>query len=98
METNQDVAKGQWNEVKAKIKSKWAKLTDQDLKAVEGNFEELKGKLRQAYGYSKEKVEEEFEELKNFGKKLESKFADRANAKIDVAKKKTDDAIGKMDS
>jgi uncharacterized protein YjbJ (UPF0337 family) len=85
MPFNTDVAQGQWTELKGKIKSKWAKFTDQDLQSVEGNFEELKGKLQQVYGYSKEKAEEEFNQTF-------AGYTDRANAKIDSAKEKADRA------
>jgi uncharacterized protein YjbJ (UPF0337 family) len=89
MAINTDVAKGQWTELKGKIKSKWAKLTDNDLDSVEGNFDELKGKLQQVYGYSKERAEEEFNTTF-------SKYADRANDKIDVAKDRADRANDRL--
>lgn len=57
--------KGSWNEFKGKVKEKWGKLTDDDLKEVEGNYDQLVGKLQQRYGYEKEKAEEE---LGNFSK------------------------------
>jgi uncharacterized protein YjbJ (UPF0337 family) len=89
MPYNTDVAKGQWTELKGKIKSQWAKLTDNDVDSVEGNYEELKGKLQQVYGYSKEKAEEEYNTLF-------SKYADRTNDKIDVAKDRADRANDRL--
>ena len=56
--------KGTWKEMAGKIKQKWAKLTDDDLKAVEGNAEELQGRLQKTYGYSKERAQKEFEDFK----------------------------------
>ena len=61
---NTNIIQGNWNEVKGKIKSQWAKLTDNDLKEVEGNIEKLAGKIQKAYGYKKEKAEQEFDEFK----------------------------------
>ena len=55
---------GNWNELKGKIKSKWAKLTDDDLKGAEGNFDQLHGKIQKLYGHSKEKATQEIEEFK----------------------------------
>jgi uncharacterized protein YjbJ (UPF0337 family) len=57
MEKNQ--VKGNWKELKGKVKKKWAKLTDDDLLAAEGNFDEIAGRLQKTYGFSKEKAEQE---------------------------------------
>lgn len=54
---NKDVFKGKWEEVKGKMKESWGKLTDNDLKEIEGNNEKLLGKLQQHYGYNKEQAE-----------------------------------------
>ena len=35
-------AKGDWNITKGKLKQKWAKLTDNDLRFAEGKTEEKK--------------------------------------------------------
>ncbi|MFN0127688.1 MAG: CsbD family protein [Verrucomicrobiales bacterium] len=48
--------KGQWNEVKGKLKQKWAKLTDDDLLFEEGKEEELFGRIQQRTGESKEAI------------------------------------------
>jgi uncharacterized protein YjbJ (UPF0337 family) len=61
---NKDILGGQWEEVKGKLKQQWAKLTDDDLKAIEGNSEEIYGKLRKHYGYSKEEIEQQLERFR----------------------------------
>jgi uncharacterized protein YjbJ (UPF0337 family) len=38
--------KGDWNITKGKLKQKWAKLTDNDLRYTEGQQEELVGRLQ----------------------------------------------------
>ena len=43
------------------VKEEWGKLTDDDLKATEGKFDKLSGVIRERYGYSREKAEEELE-------------------------------------
>lgn len=48
--------KGQWNEVKGKLKQKWAQLTDDDLLFEEGKEEELFGRIQQRTGESKEAI------------------------------------------
>jgi len=42
---------GNWNEVKGKVKEKWGKLTDDDLTAINGQRDQLEGRLQQRYGY-----------------------------------------------
>lgn len=38
--------KGNWNEIKGKLKQKYADLTDDDLLYVEGKGDELYGRLQ----------------------------------------------------
>jgi uncharacterized protein YjbJ (UPF0337 family) len=42
--------KGNWNQIKGKLKQRYAELTDDDLQYVEGREEELLGKLREKTG------------------------------------------------
>jgi uncharacterized protein YjbJ (UPF0337 family) len=56
--------KGNWNEIKGKIKQQWGKLTDDDLTRISGNVDEVVGRIQQAYGYTKEKAVEEFNAFK----------------------------------
>ena len=49
--------------IKGKMKQTWAKLTDDDFKHIEGNQQEIYGKLQKHYGYTKDQIEKE---LKNF--------------------------------
>ena len=48
--------KGTWNEVKGKLKQKYAQLTDDDLAYAEGKDDELIGKLQKKLGKSAEEV------------------------------------------
>src|SRR5204863_3723217 len=55
--------KGGWNEVKGKLKQKYAQLTDDDLTFAEGKDDELLGRLQQKLGKSKEDLRKEIESL-----------------------------------
>jgi uncharacterized protein YjbJ (UPF0337 family) len=55
--------KGSWNEIKGKLKQKYAQLTDDDLTFAEGKEEELLGRLQQRLAKSKEEVRREIEEF-----------------------------------
>jgi uncharacterized protein YjbJ (UPF0337 family) len=50
--------KGDWNIAKGKLKQKFAKLTDNDLRFTEGQEEELVGRIQKLTGETKEDIEE----------------------------------------
>jgi uncharacterized protein YjbJ (UPF0337 family) len=55
--------RGSWNEVKGKLKQKYADLTDDDLMFAEGKEEELFGRLQKRLGKSKEEIRKEIEKI-----------------------------------
>ena len=55
--------KGNWNEVKGKLKQKYGQLTDDDLTFAEGKEDELLGRLQQRLGQNKEEVRRTIERL-----------------------------------
>jgi len=55
--------KGNWNEIKGKLKQKYGQLTDDDLTFAEGKEDELLGRLQKRLGKSKEDVRKEIEEF-----------------------------------
>ena len=63
METTKLKIKGNWNELKGKLKQKYAKLTDDDLLFVEGKEDELVGRLEKKLGQTKEEVRNTIERL-----------------------------------
>lgn len=48
--------KGNWNELKGKIKQQYGELTDDDLVYEEGKDDELLGRLQQKIGKTKDQV------------------------------------------
>jgi uncharacterized protein YjbJ (UPF0337 family) len=59
---NEDILKGKWQEIKGRVKEKWGKLTDNDLREIEGKGEKLLGLLRKKYGYIRDKAELEYKD------------------------------------
>lgn len=59
---NWDRVEGQWNQLKGELKSKWAKLTDDDLRHVGGKRDQLIGKLQERYGVMKDEAEKQVNE------------------------------------
>jgi uncharacterized protein YjbJ (UPF0337 family) len=56
---NTDVLQGKWEQLRGDVKTNWGKLTDNDLDVIAGRRDKLEGMLREKYGYTKEKVQEE---------------------------------------
>ena len=48
--------KGNWNEIKGKLKQKYADLTDDDLLYEEGKEDETFGRIQQKIGKTKDEV------------------------------------------
>lgn len=55
--------KGNWNEIKGKIKQKYANLTDDDLLYEEGKDDELLGRIQKKTGQTKEDVKSWIDKL-----------------------------------
>lgn len=58
-----NILEGHWEEIKGKVKTKWAKLTDQDLEKIDGSYKQLSGKLQKIYGYTAAEAEDEISEF-----------------------------------
>lgn len=56
------VMKGDWNIVKGKLKQKYAQLTDDDLRYMKGQEEELVGRLQKRLGKTRNEVERVLED------------------------------------
>ena len=59
---NWNTIAGNWQEVRGKVRSKWGKLTDDDMELVAGKKDQLIGVLRQRYGYEQDRAEREVED------------------------------------
>ncbi len=62
---NQDQVKGKWNQLKGEIKTKWAKMTDNDLLEVEGDMDKLAGRIQERTGDGKEDINKWLKERSN---------------------------------
>jgi uncharacterized protein YjbJ (UPF0337 family) len=53
---------GNWKQFTGKAKEQWGKLTDDDLVKVNGQREQLEGRIQERYGYSKDQVRKEVDD------------------------------------
>ena len=55
--------KGNWNELKGKLKQKYASLTDDDLAYTQGKEEELLGKIQKKVGKTRDELIKEIKSM-----------------------------------
>jgi uncharacterized protein YjbJ (UPF0337 family) len=61
---NSDEMRGKWNQLKGSVKQQWAKLTDDDLTAIDGQRDKLVGKIQERYGIAREDAERQLNQWK----------------------------------
>lgn len=59
---NWDQLRGKWKQAKGKIREKWGNLTDDDLKIIAGQREQLIERVQERYGMAKEEAENQVDE------------------------------------
>lgn len=62
MEKHQSKAK--WKHLTASLKEEWGKLTDDEIRQAEGNFEKLTARIQEKYGESREAIAEKLNHMK----------------------------------
>jgi uncharacterized protein YjbJ (UPF0337 family) len=56
---NLDVLQGKWHVLRGRLRSRWGRLTNDDLDRLEGSLEQLAGLIQQRYGLAREVAEHE---------------------------------------
>jgi uncharacterized protein YjbJ (UPF0337 family) len=59
---NWDRVQGNWKQVSGKVKQQWGKLTDDSLTQINGQRDELVGKIQEAYGINRDDAERQVKE------------------------------------
>ena len=54
---NEDTLKGQWTQLRGKVREKWGKLTHDDLEQIHGQLQQLVGRIHERYGIAREEAE-----------------------------------------
>lgn len=87
---NQQVLAGRWNEVSGKLKQKWGRLTDDDLRAFSVNVDQLVGQIQRKTGESREAIEEFLgevaEEASSAAAHVRDRVRDTAESAADTAR------------
>lgn len=59
---NWDQIEGKWKQMKGSVKTRWGKLTDDDLDVINGRREQLVGLIQERYGLAKDAAEKQVNE------------------------------------
>ena len=59
---NADQMKGKWKQLKGSVKTKWGKLTDDDLDVIDGQREQLIGRIQERYGIAKDEAQRQVDQ------------------------------------
>jgi uncharacterized protein YjbJ (UPF0337 family) len=56
---NSDTLKGQWKQLKGKVRERWGELTDNDVDQIAGVSEQLVGRIQERYGIARDEANRE---------------------------------------
>jgi len=82
---NQQMLAGRWSEISGKLKEKWGKLTDDDVRAFNGNVEQLVGRIQQKTGESREAIEKYLGQIAEEGSSLAAEIRDSIEERVSQA-------------
>lgn len=60
-----DKIEGNWTQFKGQVKEQWGKLTDDDLLQIQGQRQQLVGKIQKRYGISMEDADAQVRQWEN---------------------------------
>ena len=60
---NNDRLRGQWKQIKGKLKERWGKLTDDDLDVIAGRRDQLLGRIQERHGIAKEEADRQVKDF-----------------------------------
>ena len=59
---NWDQVEGKWKQLKGSAKTRWGKLTDDDLDTIAGQRDQLIGRIQERYGIAKDEAQRQVDE------------------------------------
>ena len=60
---DKNTLKGKWHQISGSVKKQWGKLTDDDIKQIDGDSERLYGKLQERYGIARDEAERRYRDF-----------------------------------
>lgn len=93
---NQTMLKGNWNEIKGKLRSRWGQLTNDDVQTFNGNVDQLVGLIERKTGETRSAVEEYLDELTANGSATIGAAVDEARQYVEGARQYVEDAAQRI--
>ncbi len=59
---NIDILKGKWQQLTGSAKTEWGKLTDDELRQIDGEKDRLVGVVQEKYGLARDEAEKQVED------------------------------------
>ena len=59
---NWDQVEGKWKQMKGSVRTRWGKLTDDDLEVIGGQKDQLVGRIQERYGIHKDEAQLQVED------------------------------------
>jgi uncharacterized protein YjbJ (UPF0337 family) len=59
---NWEQVHGKWKQMKGQVKTRWGKLTDDDLDVIAGERDQLVGRIQERYGIAKDRAQREVDD------------------------------------
>jgi uncharacterized protein YjbJ (UPF0337 family) len=59
---NSDQLQGKWKQMKGSIKERWGKLTDDDIDIINGQNDQLVGRIQERYDIAKEEAQRQVDD------------------------------------
>jgi uncharacterized protein YjbJ (UPF0337 family) len=53
---NKTILQGKWRQARGNLKTRWAKLTDDDRRLLDGKIDQMVGLFQERYGYTQERA------------------------------------------
>lgn len=79
---NKEIFNTQWQQLRINILDRWNKLTDEDLKQINGRYDQLISKIQEKYGISREDIEDQFRNWKP-NLRFESERREASTARVE---------------
>jgi len=74
---NSDQMAGKWKQMKGAVKTKWGKLTDDDLDVIAGQKDQLVGRIQERYGIAREEAQRQVDDWSRTQSEQEKYQTDR---------------------
>ncbi len=59
---NADRLQGKWKQAKGSVKERWGKLTDDDIDVINGQRDQLIGRIQERYGIAKDEAQKQVDQ------------------------------------